>query len=318
MTSGNNTHKTETIKRIEPTDSYKMLGVWISPIGHNKGALDQLRQTSSDFNMNLGTSHLTREESIAAYVQHLSPKLWFQLPVLSLSQKECDQLTSITLSAFLPKIHINRNTARSIVHGPFSLGGIAIPNLHTLQGIDKLHLFLGHLRLQDDIGSLISIDLGYIQLLSECKNFFLNKNPAISTWVPSGWPTSLWEFTHKVDIQIDYPTQWLPKLSREHNLHLMPFFQTHRLKKGDLTLLNTCRLYLKVITLSDITSADGTYILQKVKSGTPIQGLTSNLDWPNQGKPTYRSWMLWRQLLSMLEERGKLIQPLGKWIDSAH
>jgi hypothetical protein len=154
--------------------------------------------------------------------------------------------------------------------------------------------------------------------LSECKNFFLNKNPAISTWVPTGWPTSLWEFTQEADKQIDYPTQWLPKLSREHNLHLMPFFQTHRLKKGDLTLLNTCRLYLKVITLSDITSAGGTYILQKAKSGTPIQGLTSNLDWPNQGKPTYRSWMLWRQLLSMLEERGKLIQPLGKWIDSAH
>jgi hypothetical protein len=31
MTSGSNTSETETIKRIEPTESYRTLGVWISP-----------------------------------------------------------------------------------------------------------------------------------------------------------------------------------------------------------------------------------------------------------------------------------------------
>jgi hypothetical protein len=79
-----------------------------------------------------------------------------------------------------------------------------------------------------------------------------------------------------------------------------------------------CRLYLKVITLSDITSADGTYKLPEAKHGSPIQGRSSNLEWPEQGRPPKRAWSLWSQSLSTLEHRGKLIQPLGTWTTLSH
>jgi hypothetical protein len=206
MTSGGNTSTSEVIKRIETTESYRTLGVWISPIGHNKGATETLHQITTDFSKCITTSHLNRTEAIAAYIQHLLPKVRFQLPVLSLSQKECDKLTSVALAAFLPKVHVNRNTARSIVHGPFSLGGLAIPNLYTLQGIDKLNMFLGHLRLQDETGQLIAIDLGYIQLITGATKFFFQEDPTRYHWVSRGWITSLWEFIHKAEIVVDYPS----------------------------------------------------------------------------------------------------------------
>jgi hypothetical protein len=318
MTSGGNTSTLEVIERIETTESYRTLGVWISPIGHNKGAMEILHQITTDFNKCIMTSHLNRVEAIAAYIQHLLPKVRFQLPVLSLSQKECDKLTSVSLAVFLPKVHVNRNTARSIVHGPFSLGGLAIPNLYTLQGIDKLNMFLGHLRLQDETGQLIAIDLGYIQLITGATKFFLQEDPKKYNWVSRGWITSLWEFMHKAEIVVDYPRQWLPMLSRRHDIHLLPYFQANGLKDKEITLLNMCRLYLKVITLSDITSADGTYILPEAKCGSPIQGRSSNLEWPEQGRPPKRAWSLWPQSLSTLEYRGKLIQPLGAWTTLSH
>jgi len=99
-TSGGNTSTSEVIKRIETTEPYRTLGVWISPIGHNKGAMEILHQITTDFNKCITTSHLNRTEAIAAYIQHLLPKVQFQLPVLSLSQKECDKLTSVALAAF--------------------------------------------------------------------------------------------------------------------------------------------------------------------------------------------------------------------------
>jgi len=170
------------IKRISPTESYRMLGVHISPSGSNSGALQTLIPIVTEYSANIHSSHLKRSGAIASYTQHLLPKLRYQLPVLSVSQKDCDHITSIALLAFLPKIHINRNTARSIVHGPIILGGLAIPNIHTVQGIDKLHLFLGHLRLQDHTGTLIAIDLSFLQLISGSQQFILNEDPSTFKW----------------------------------------------------------------------------------------------------------------------------------------
>ncbi len=59
---------------------------------------------------------------------------------------------SPVLMALLPHLHLNRHTARSIILGPEEMGGLSLPNLYTIQGIDKLLLFLGHLSLQDRTG----------------------------------------------------------------------------------------------------------------------------------------------------------------------
>jgi hypothetical protein len=221
MTSGNTLNSPTVIKRISPTDSYRTLGIHISPNGSNLGALQTLITIVTEYSANIHSSHLNRSEAIASYFQHLIPKPRYQLPVLSVSQKDCDHITSIALMAFLPKIHINRNTARSIVHGPIILGGLAIPNIHKVQGKDKLHLFLGHLRLQDHTGTLIAINLSFLQLNSGSQQFILNEDSSIFKWIESGWMTSPWDFMHKARIQISCPNHWLPKPARKKVIFLI-------------------------------------------------------------------------------------------------
>jgi hypothetical protein len=198
------------IQRIEPTTAYRTLGVHITPSGSNDGAYAQLLETVLDYGQAIIGLHLSCEESIMSYVQHLFPKLRFQLPALSLSTAACDKLMSFILKAALPKMHINRNTARSIVHGPVILGGMALPHVQTVQGIDKLHLFLGHLRLNDDTGKLIYIDLTYIQLITGSATFFLNKDISDYRWIERGWVTSLWQFTSAASLTFDFPGILLP------------------------------------------------------------------------------------------------------------
>jgi hypothetical protein len=77
---------------------------------------------------------------------------------------------------------------------------------------------------------------------------------------------------------------------------------------NDMAKHNHCRLFLQVISLNDITSADGTYILPEVKLGQAPIGWTSKLDWPNQGKPTKQDWQLWQYHLAFLEQYEKLYQ----------
>ncbi len=77
------------------------------------------------------------------------------------------------MMVLLPKLHINRHTACSIVFGGELYGGLALPNPFITQGVDKLRLFLGHLRIQDRTGQLIHIDMSYLQLLAGCGTLFL-------------------------------------------------------------------------------------------------------------------------------------------------
>ncbi len=85
-----------------------------------------------------------------------------------------------------------------------------------------------------------------------------------------------------------------------------------------MALINRCRLYLQVITVADIASADGKQIVPWVKDGFRHKDRYSTLNWPTQARPPLRDWKLWRQALSQIEERGLLIEPLGEWTDQSH
>jgi hypothetical protein len=164
---------------------------------------------------------------------------------------------TIILAALLPKLHVNRNTARSIIYGPEKYGGLALPNLYTTTSMDKLRLFLGHLRLQDRTGQLIHIDLTYLQLLSGIGTFFLIEDAASFSWLESGWITSLWEFTSGHALKFLYPGQWTPPKPRENDIYLMEAFAKQNPPVRTMAALNRCRLFLQVITISDISTADG-------------------------------------------------------------
>jgi hypothetical protein len=92
------------------------------------------------------------------------------------------------------------------------------------------------------------------------------------------------------------------------------FFIRQKLPTKILGVLNKCCLYLQVITLSDIVSAPGNYILPEVKIGQRTPDRISTLSWPVQGLSSRQDWRHWQQELSPLEHWGKLITTLGKWI----
>jgi hypothetical protein len=76
-----------------------------------------------------------------------------------------------------------------------------------------------------------------------------------------------------------------------------------------------CRLYLQAITLADVSSADGTYILSAAKQGIQLTGCNSSLDWPTQERPNKTAWEYQAYQLSHLETRGKLQTKLGEWVN---
>ena len=84
-----------------------------------------------------------------------------------------------------------------------------------------------------------------------------------------------------------------------------------------LQILNRCRLYLRVVTLSDITEGNGRYLQQSMTSGCCPLTITP-YGWPNQQKPPQKHWELWhsalRQTFCAHGHSSILASPLGPWL----
>ena len=89
---------------------------------------------------------------------------------------------------------------------------------------------------------------------------------------------------------------------------------------AQLNKANHCRLFLRAITLSDITDMDGEYIPWEYLSGR--DRLDSPLTWPRQPQPTAAMWVEFRRLIRLAfctehnfrsDAPYKLDSPLGRW-----
>jgi hypothetical protein len=71
-----------------------------------------------------------------------------------------------------------------------------------------------------------------------------------------------------------------------------------RFSDGQIPLINYCRLYLQVVTLSDIASADGQTIDPAILCGT-VSLLSSSTTWlhVNQSRPDTSTWRVWKSFM---------------------
>jgi len=69
----------------------------------------------------------------------------------------------------------------------------------------------------------------------------------------------------------------------------MILFQQLGVSQTEMQQLNYGRLFLQVTTVSDITTGDGTQILESAAKGGRCKSRTSNIEWPNQPQPSENS-----------------------------
>jgi hypothetical protein len=170
------------------------------------------------------------------------------------------------------------------------------------------------------------IGLSNLQLLLSSGTFILNLSYNVSgTWIEHGWLSLLWEFLTYAKLQYHASNIfWTPNKQRENDSFLMEFFLTITKNISILKAINRCRVYLQLILVSDIATADGRKLLPEVKQGS-IPDWRSSLKWPHQGRPSKTDWNVWSQLFRDREspylttwEMGLLHSPRVGLILSPH
>ena len=87
--------------------------------------------------------------------------------------------------------------------------------------------------------------------------------------------------------------------------------------------MNLIQIYLRVTTVSDITTADGTRLHPWTWKGLRIPDCNSRFTFPRQETPTPSQCRLWRKLLrtflppNATSTQLELSIPLGAWIEQS-
>jgi hypothetical protein len=314
LTEGSNLNRPVNVPQKSVHDTYRTLGAHISPSGDNRESYKVLLAKAQDYQTKIASSKLPREAALLSYNIYLLSKLGYPLPALTFTEAQCHTLQSPTLLAFLPKIQLNRHIARSIVFGSIKYGGLGLKSLYSIQSIGQLTLFVGHTRAQDKTSSLLHISLSYLQLaVGSSVNVCLLYPSTYKHWIDSCWLVSFWDFLYRVQLTITTTKHWLPKLTCKDDKVLMDHFIALGYPASTLGVLNHCRLYLQIIMLSDIVSADGTCIIQDIFYGLQLIDRHSTLKWLQQQRPPNKDWEVWCSALRILQPRNKLEHPLGPW-----
>jgi hypothetical protein len=217
------------------------------------------------------------------------------------------------LAALLPKLHLNRHSPRAIVYAGPKYGGLQITDLYIDQGYGQLTLFIGHLKLADEIGAPILSVLSHLQLhIGSSHPVLTLPFSRYQKWIETNWRTSLWEFTSSLSIKLDVERQWLPQPSRQFDESIMDMAERFPISPAQKRQINLCHIYLQVISLSNITTANGGNLTPSVQEGVRDTSRFSSLSWPTSRH--LLNWAPWNIFLNHISTGGKLHRPLGSWL----
>ena len=136
----------------------------------------------------------------------------------------------------------------------------------------------------------------------------------------SKWLASLRAYLATLDASLELDNPHIPPKQREHNFYLMDkVLESKKFTPLQIRQINYCQMYLQAMTVSDISNIKGDHIDPAKLQGTiSLMSSQSGLHWINQERPNHSAWSCWRKACKLWSTKGKLHQPLGKWLYPSH
>ena len=137
--------------------------------------------------------------------------------------------------------------------------------------------------------------------------------------VTPGWLSDLWSKICCYSIKVEWRDLPVPKLSQLGDQFLVDLAMEASLTSSQLAAFNKCRCAFKVLTLSDIATADGASLEPwAITADLSICNPRSSYRWHRE-TPSSTDFDSWIHVMSHLTHGHKrLMSPLGPWLCSPH
>lgn len=307
---------TQKIPPLSAYSAHKTLGHFKDPAGNQNKQYEKLKAKSDAAGLFVQCSPLDRTDAWTYYYSVYLTSVGYPLPNCFFSFKELDTIQRKASRAIFAKCGYNRNTKRAIIYGPTRLGGGHFKHMCTLQGTGQILLFLKTWRSSSQASTLLHIAVSWAQYAVGTGVSFLWDVTTELPHMEVKWLRSLRGYLRKVGGQLELDEPGILPLQRVHDEYIMTaIISSDRFNPSEITQLNYCRQFLQLLTISDLTTADGIHIDQDMLAGKMGKwSNTTKLHHFNQGRPNKKVWNLWLKANLLWSDGVRLHQPLGPWL----
>ena len=293
------------LKQLPTSKGMRTLGVILAPDGNNTDQVEALLHKAESWADLISTGHLQREEAWRALNSTILKSLEYPLTATTLTEQETTKIFSPIRQVALPASGIVRTFPSAIAHAPHKYQGLAIPDLYATQQMKHIITLLKFGGTNTVTGNLLQqslehmkIELGVTRRIQDIgitdKAFLLTDS----------WVKHTWLFMEKYYFTINEEPQFM--LRRLEDGYLMEQFYMEPTTRRHWSAINKCRLFHRILTLSDITNGQGTRLRQDIWEGTTSVKHDNREDWPRQGQPSKSDWGVWQQsLMSLFDLRAR-------------
>jgi hypothetical protein len=311
----------EPVPRLSAHTAKQSLGIMSRPDGKMFDEVKLLRLKARKWADGLRSHRIRRDDAWYCVNTSILRTIEYPLVALTLSRKQCAHIMAPILQELLASVRVQRNLARVLVYGPNRYECLGINDPWAIKLILHLQCILRHC----SRGTVTSM-----WLHATMEDLTLELGSATPFWqldyttwhylaTPS-WIKDTWGDLHSSDLTLKGPMA-LIKPQRTNDVFLMDSFVARGLPPEELVWLNEVRMYKQVTRLSDITSADGTLLLETFLSNTPPTHPTP-FNWPRCHRPRPNQFSLWKSTIKACfiaphAQHSRLTSPLGPWSTTA-
>lgn len=194
----------------------------------------------------------------------------------------------------------------AIAYEPQQYGGIELQDLYVEQCILHTMFLIQHIWAKSETASILLTTIEAYQWISGLSGTALTNTTPID-YLDTPWLKTTRLFMHQPKTKLHVKALTPIHSSQNNNIVIMEaaIRETHSVREH--CLINTCRLWLQVTFVSDITNTGGQTLLSAAIYGTETNGVTnlwnhsqSKYMWHSPQRLSFSVWQAWKLFLSKL------------------
>ena len=279
------------------SEARETLGVWIAGTGQWQTQSQQMKKKSQQWTSKLQQGRMTEVTTQVALHTTIYRTLAYCLPATYMTSKECKTALQPLLLGTLPRLGVVRTMSRTAVHLPKFLGGLGIPELYTMQGIEHIKVLLLHGGTDTATGILLHALAEYHMLETGSFKSLFHLPKIMLHLLTQSWLKSTLYFLYEKEIQIDSDLPSLCQWSPQDRSLMDTLCLRGSVTQIELCAINRCRMHLRIMTTSDIFTPDGMILSRCWECKQYASFSSTRYEWPECPCPTPGDIQIWQRAL---------------------
>ena len=183
-----------------------------------------------------------------------------------------------------PKLGLNRHIPKAVLYGPLSRGGLNYPQFKINQTTRSITYMIKQLQWNKNIAKDMRISIEATQLMSGIERPIMENVGIMVKYMEGTWVFKVRERLRWLKASINVEHIWYQKKQLINGISIMEkVMSIQGITLSQLEITNICRIYLRVIMISDLANI----IVTAIPPGqmTVQWRKESKLTWPEVRKP---------------------------------